>query len=146
MLFRKRSTHKRLQHMHRLFRFQKYHPEYILRTDKLWKVMHLQSARNELIPHCVYNRGTYVVHKSDTLDIHMFPIKRILQQFDDIISDGVPGRKPFCPGQDFPGIQSSLFYWEGERETQVDDIGRVASSLSWGAIVNSCLGGQERID
>jgi hypothetical protein len=31
----------------------------------------------------------HVVHQSDALDVQMFPVESVLEEFDDIVSNGV---------------------------------------------------------
>ena len=35
------------------------------------------------------NKDTYVVDQSNTFDMHMLSIERVLKKFDDIIANGV---------------------------------------------------------
>ena len=60
----------------------------------------------------------YIVHKGHTLDVKVLAVKRILEQLDDIIADGVLGREAFCPCEDLALVQGSLFYGETEGETE----------------------------
>lgn len=46
--------------------------------------------------------------------MNMSPVKRILKELDDILSDGILGGETFCPSQECARIESRLFY--GERE------------------------------
>lgn len=59
---------------------------------------------------------TDIVDERNTSDMDMFPVKRILQELDDVLSDGIFGRETFCPGQERARIESSLFY--GKRECE----------------------------
>ena len=52
----------------------------------------------------------------------MFPVERILQQLDNIFTNGMFRGKPFGPCQDSSRIQRGLFYRKGERETEGQDI------------------------
>ncbi len=48
----------------------------------------------------------------------MFPVEGILQQLDDIVTDGVLCGKALGPREDLPLIQSGLLDRETERKTQ----------------------------
>lgn len=57
-------------------------------------------------------KGTYIVDEGNTLDVHVFSIERVLQEFDYVIAYGVFSREALCPCQDFSGSKSGLLYWE----------------------------------
>jgi hypothetical protein len=43
---------------------------------------------------------TDVVDESYTLDVNMFPVKRVLKKLYDVLSDGVLCRETFGPGEE----------------------------------------------
>jgi hypothetical protein len=61
-----------------------------------------------------------------------------LEKPDDVIAYRVSGRETFGPGEDFTRIQSCLFDWKREGETERDDTGRIG--------IGCRLCGQECID
>ena len=80
----------------------------------------------------------YIVHQGDTLDVQMLPVKGILEEFYDVVSDGVlcgkawnnrtvvGGRlwasrdmgRTLCPRQQVTRVEGRLFNWERESQTQ----------------------------
>lgn len=55
---------------------------------------------------------TDIVDERNTSDMNMFPVKRILKELDDVLSDGIFGRETFCPSKEGARIEGSLFYGE----------------------------------
>ena len=53
--------------------------------------------------------STYIIDQGTTLHVYVFPVKRFLQQLDDIVSNRVLRRKSLCPGQEFAGVDGGLF-------------------------------------
>ena len=49
-------------------------------------------------------RGTHIVHQCNALDVHVFPVERVLQQFDNVMSYRISCSKTFGPGQNFPRV------------------------------------------
>jgi hypothetical protein len=43
---------------------------------------------------------TYVVYKSNAFHMHMFLIKSILEEFDDVLSNGIFGGETLGPRQE----------------------------------------------
>jgi hypothetical protein len=44
----------------------------------------------------------YVIYESDTLDMQMFPIKRVLKQLDYILVNGILRSEALCPCEENP--------------------------------------------
>ena len=51
----------------------------------------------------------YVVHESNTLDVQVLPVKRVLKKSDDVFVDGVLGGEPFGPCEEIPLVECGLF-------------------------------------
>lgn len=62
---------------------------------------------------------SYIVNQSSALDVQVLPVKSVLEQSDDIVSDGVLGRETFCPCQEKTFVECRLL----DRET----VGKMAS-------------------
>lgn len=76
--------------------------------------------------------STHVIDQSDTFHMHMFSVKRVLQKFDDIITDRVLRGETFSPCKNLSGIECRLFHRKRESETEMNNIGSlVGSSLAW---------------
>lgn len=52
--------------------------------------------------------------------MQVFPVKGVLEKFDDVVADRVFGGETFGPGEDHTFVESGLFHGEGERETERD--------------------------
>lgn len=50
----------------------------------------------------------YVINQSNAFDVKVLPIKRFLQQLNDVMPNRTLRRKPFCPCQNLAFIQRSL--------------------------------------
>ena len=51
----------------------------------------------------------YVVHESNTFDVQVLPVKRVLEKPDDVFIDGVLGREPFGPCEEISLVECGLF-------------------------------------
>lgn len=64
--------------------------------------------------------------------MHVFSIERVLQKFDDIVTDRVLRGETFSPRKNLSRIEGGLFHWERESEAEMNNIGIVVSdSLAW---------------